>query len=345
MNASDVVFVGRGASPVAYYRIMLPAMALGIDYVGVRGLPPGLSYATGIVGGESKMPDLSEYKCVVIQQPRGDGWLRAIEMLKARGITVLAEIDDYYHGVQFVEGHGHRDAFAREELVKYETCLRAVDGLIVSTPWLAKAYRAFNKRSWVCRNGIDPARYCYELPARNATHIGWAGGTGHKMAAMPWLQATALAMAERPNTCFISIGERFADGFQVHFGPNRATSVPFCQVEQYPAAMTNIDIALGPAGQETFFKAKSDLRWLEASALGIPLIGHPQVYGGIVDRHTGFRAVTPKGVQRLLIELIDNPELRKEVGARAREWVLSRRTMSVTCADWEAPLSWALARS
>jgi glycosyltransferase involved in cell wall biosynthesis len=346
MNSDDVLFVGLGATAVCYYRILLPATALGADYIGVRSEPPSLRWATGLVAGQScVIPDFSDYKVVVVQQPHGEGWLNAIKQLQARGVTVLAESDDFIAGVGQIKSHDYRQAFDQEFLASHQACLRAADGIIVSTEFLAKAYRPLNKRSWVCRNGIDPARYAYELPAREACHFGWAGATGHTEAAMPWMQATALAMAARPQTCFVSIGQPFADGFKVHFGESRAVSVPFCAIEQYPAAMTHMDVALGPAGKENFFKAKSDLRWLEAGALGIPLVGHPAVYSQIRDGIDGFRAVSPERVKDLLVELADDRDLRTGIGASARERILTSRTIEHTVTDWEAPLGWAMSRS
>jgi hypothetical protein len=37
--------------------------------------------------------------------------------------------------------------------------MKACDAMIVSTPWLAKRYRKFNSRIFVCKNGIDTKRY------------------------------------------------------------------------------------------------------------------------------------------------------------------------------------------
>ena len=49
-------------------------------------------------------------------------------------------------------------------------------------------------------------------------------------------------------------------------------------------------VALAPAGKGDFFRGKSDLRWLEAGALGIPTIADPPVYWRVEHGVTGFRA-------------------------------------------------------
>jgi len=334
IDPSEILFVGIGASAVCYYRVLLPATALGADYIGLNGDPPQVSYATGLVRGQSQVPRFSDYKVVVLQQPKGAGWLKVIDELQSHGVTVIYEVDDWLHAIEAQQDHDFRDAFKHDQMAAYEACMRSCDGMIVSTDFLASCYRPFNRNVWVCRNGIDPARYAYTRPERETVNIGWAGATGHRDAAVPWLQAAAQVMSRRPSSCFVSIGQPFAEGFVPHFGAERALSIPWCAIEQYPAAMTMFDIALAPAGKSGFYKAKSDLRWLEASALGIPVIGHPYVYRDIEDGVTGFRAMKPEKVQSLLLDLIDSPELRTVVGEQARAHVLSQRTYTAMSPLW-----------
>ena len=48
--------------------------------------------------------------------------------------------------------------------------MRIVDGVICSTEFLARRYRKFNERQWVCPNGIDLKRYAYARPRARAGH-------------------------------------------------------------------------------------------------------------------------------------------------------------------------------
>jgi intein/homing endonuclease len=252
----STLFVGLGNSAPFYYRVMLPARTLGQDYVGVYGQPPNLHYATGIVKGDSCMPNFFEYSVVVLQQPQGREWRDLIRRLRAAGTTVLVEVDDYLHGVGNQTGHYFRSHYNKARLAKHEECFKAANGLIVSTPHLARVYKPFNKRIWVCENGIDPMRYAYSRPPRSTINIGIVCATGHEDSVMPWLQATAQVMAQRENTVFVSIGQGFASAFVPHFGEQRAVSVPFTAIECYPAAMALLDIALAPGGSTSWHRAK-----------------------------------------------------------------------------------------
>lgn len=332
--AKDVLFVGMGSTSVAHYRCFLPARVLGCDHVGVADVPPQTLWVTGIVKGESKLPNYLDYKVVILQQPRGQAWLGAIRAMQTAGVRVLFEVDDYLHGIERQKDHDYREMFTRKSLREYELCMRACDGLVASTDFIARKYRQFNRNVWVCRNGVDLARYDLKLPRRPQINIGWAGATGHRNAIVPWLKAVAAVMRQRDLVNFVSIGESFAQPFAETFGEKRALSVPFAGMEQYPAAMTHMDIALGPAAHTAFYQGKSDLRWLEAGALGIPIVAHPLVYGDIRDRVTGFLAATPDVVEKTLLELVDDPLLRRHVGDNARRYVRQHRAIDVTAHDW-----------
>lgn len=334
----DVLFSGLGASAVCYYRVMLPAMELGADWTGVVGEPPSLSYVTGLVrteGGlfDSKLPDYDEYPVVILQQPNSMAWFSEIERLQKKGIKVLFEVDDYLHGIRKVQGHDFANHFNKEMLGRAEMLMKRCDGIICSTPFIAKRYRKFGD-TYVCQNGLDLARYDLTRPERKTVNIGWAGATGHREGMAKWVQAVYQVMAENDNVCFISVGRPFAHGLAEHFGKERSLSVPFAAIEQYPAAMTMFDIALAPAGKGGFFRGKSDLRWMEAGALAIPTVADPLVYHRIENGVNGFHADTPVEALEILRRLVGDAELRTIVGERAQEYIRENCSIQTTAQQW-----------
>jgi glycosyltransferase involved in cell wall biosynthesis len=335
----DACFVGLGTTSVMWYRIALPAMKLGADYVGLYEEPPDCLYATGIVKGLSQRPNFLDYKVVVVQQPRGPRWLKWIRELQSRGIKVVFEVDDWLHAIKNQKDHDFRDQFDNQALSDLEMCMKACDAMIVSTEHLRNAYRHFNRKIYVCENGVDVGRYDLKLPLRSEVMIGWAGATGHRNAVTPWLQAVARVMARRAHVRFVSIGQPFATAFHAHFPEERAIAVPFAAIEQYPAAMTMMDIALGPAAHTGFYRGKSDLRWLEAGALGVPIVAHPLVYPRIEDGVTGFHATTPQEIEKVLLKLVDDRGLRRIVGHNARSYVRRERAAEITSLRWKEVLA------
>jgi glycosyltransferase involved in cell wall biosynthesis len=333
-----VLFIGMGATPVAWYRCFMPALFLGADWIGVIGRPTKLRPVTGLVNNQSRMPSFEDYPIIVIQQPRGREWAALIRGMQERGAQVLFEVDDYLHGIPKMKDHDFSRDFSAADLGELERCMEACDGIICSTEYIARKYARFNERVWVCENGIDTARYRLTRPERPLVNIGWAGGTGHVRSAVPWVREAYVALGERDHTGFVSVGQNFAETFVPRYGHERAISVPWCAIEEYPAAMTLFDIALAPAATSgrarSFFKGKSDLRWLEASALGIPVIAEPSVYRHIEHGVTGFHASSPQEVLELLLRLVDDPSLRLEVGARAKQHVEEHRDIRVAVDQW-----------
>jgi hypothetical protein len=323
-----------GASAVGWYRCYLPALFLGADWIGVIGQPPNLHYVTGLVANATKMPNFLDYKVIVIQQPRGRGWLTMIRGLQSQGIKVVYEVDDYLHAIRKTQGHDFTSHFAKKDLAELELCMRVCDAMICSTAFIARRYRQHNANVSVCETGLDLGRYRLTRPPRPTVTIGWAGATGHASSVLPWIEATARVMLARPNANFATIGQNYADGLADAF-PGRTISVPWTMVETYPAAMTLFDIALAPAGKGNFFRGKSDLRWLEAGALGIPIVADPDVYPQIEDGVTGFHAATPVHAGELVMALVDDPNLRLQVGEAARAHVAEHRDMRVCCRNWE----------
>jgi glycosyltransferase involved in cell wall biosynthesis len=288
---------------------------------------------TGMVPDDFRIADAADYDVVVVQQVGGPAWLKAIREWQAAGATVLYEIDDWLHGVRKLKGHAHAERLDRGTVESYELCMRAADGVICSTEWLARRYRSVNPRTWVCRNGIDLKRYEFTRPQRDHVGIGWSGGTGHIDAFKPWIAELGAVMRERPETRFTSVGQDFADWLKPEFGA-RTLSIPFTAMEVYPAAMTHFDIALAPAGRQDYYKGKSDLRWLEAGAMGLPCIADPGVYPEIEHGVTGFHAATPGEMREILLELIADPGLRERVGAAARAHVVAERSFPGAAATW-----------
>src|SRR4051794_28762347 len=164
---------------ICWYRCALPAMALGQDWVGVRGEPPALTPITGRTRRPFEFEQLADYDVVVLQQPATRDWLHEIRRLQSAGVKVLFEIDDYLQSVRKIRTHEARGEFTREHVAGIELNMRLADGLITSTQFLADRYRKFNANIWVCRNGLDTRRYDVEPAPRQGVTIGWAGGVGH----------------------------------------------------------------------------------------------------------------------------------------------------------------------
>jgi glycosyltransferase involved in cell wall biosynthesis len=333
LSSEDVLFVGKGTGVVPWYRTGLPAFNLGCDWIGAVGRPNDLRMDTSLKRGGHVMPNLYSYKVIVLQQVHGPDWMREICRLRDQGIKVIYEVDDYLHGVRRVKGHSARRMYTRKVMPLFEMCMRVCDAMIVSTEWLANAYKRFNRNIYVCRNGVDSRRYAkFRLPRRRTLNFGWAGGEGHLESVSAWLPAIDALLRENENYRFISIGLSAARALN---NPKQAVSLPFISIENFPGALTNIDVAIAPAARNSFFAAKSDLRFLETGALAIPLVADPFVYRDCIPGETALYAENADEAYEALRKLAGDAELRKEIGYNARDYVNQNRSIERAVEQWE----------
>jgi glycosyltransferase involved in cell wall biosynthesis len=334
------MFVGYGPDMISYYRCFLPAVALGVDYTAwVADLQVNdFKLVTGFGTRPPTVEELFDYEVVVIQQPRGVRWLKVIRDLQDAGVTVLYEIDDYVKSARKTKSHEMSDTITAEFVRQMELAMHVADGIICSTDFLARRYRSLNARTWTCPNGIDLPRYDHPRIEHEGVTIGWAGGVGHKLSLARWEPAIRAVLRARPEARFMSAGHLAAREFIAEFGRERAISVPPAKIEVYPATFSLFDVAIAPSAGNNLFRGKSDLRWLEASAAGVPLIADPDVYPEIEDGVTGVHAQTTEEAEAALLALIDDRERRQRIGAQAKAHITEHRRAQVTAEAWRSVL-------
>lgn len=253
---------------------------------------------------------------------------------------VLFESDDFMFGVQsdslaFVDWHP--DSPAERTAM---TQLMTADGVIVSTEYLAAMYGRVNPNVHVVHNGIDPDLWPKPnySPGRRV-RIGWQGGASHDRD------------FEQIKDVVLSLATELRDKVEWHFQggvPNWcknhkaiSCSIDWVPVEQYPAVMQslNLDIGIAPLCDSTFARSKSDLRFLEFSALGIPTVATDcPAYNTVQDGVTGMKVRTPEEWASAIRFLVDNHDKRRELGLNARQWVMDNRTIYHSADEYLAAL-------
>jgi glycosyltransferase involved in cell wall biosynthesis len=331
LSSEDVLFIGREKATSSWYRCVLPANALGCDWITIQ---PDLSTFTGTM----RRTYWEDYKLIICQLAVEEHYVQEIKELRMLGIKVLYDIDDYVFGTGAAKHHVHAKDFAKKKTQDaYKRAMEACDGIICSTPFLAEKYAEYGP-TWVCRNGIDLQRYQYTRKPHNEFRFGWAGapGVGHREAMGPWLSVVADVLREIPDSRFYSVGEPFALDLKPEFG-DRAVAIPWVLLEVFPMTLLNFDVGLAPALDTDFWRGKSDLRWLEYSAMGVATIGDPNLYPSIENLHTGTLSVTPESVYVDLMSFADDIYDAEKIGKTAQQVVTQTRNHKVTGLDWIKP--------
>ena len=151
--------------------------------------------------------------------------------------------------------------------------MRESDAIIVSTPYLKELYSEFNDHIYVVPNSIDFELWDRVQHGRNKGRIsiGWVGGANHKDYLEIIEPCISAIIDKYPQAEFV-----FGHGMHPDFkGRKGVRHMPaFSPVLKYPkmVARMGLDIGLAPLVDNAFNRAKSNLRWLEYSALGIPTV-------------------------------------------------------------------------
>lgn len=161
--------------------------------------------------------------------------------------------------------------------------MRVADGLVVSTPYLADLYSRFNRNVMLVTNAIDFKEWDPVSPVRrhDRLRLGWIGGRTHTKELLMIAPVIKELLAKHPQAYFYVINSGlkhyakhkgiryiFDDCERVHYTDR---SVP---INLYPRFMSSFgfDIGVAPLEDCNFNRGKSNLRWLEYSALQIPTV-------------------------------------------------------------------------
>jgi glycosyltransferase involved in cell wall biosynthesis len=331
----ETLWIGLGNSAQAWYRCALPANHLDQDWIGAyNGIPnEGGVMLTGNI--QEPVIDYDKYDNIILQLVNEPIWIEKVLEWQKDGKKVFYECDDFIHGIHNIKDHKFRSAFAKKRVKSYTEIMKVCDGIICSTEFLAEQYKKYNSNVYVCENGIDCNLYDNEKHyyEDDRVIVGWSGGTGHLQAMKSWFTQVINVMSYRDNVHFLTCGANYADQVAKIY-PTRSLSIPWTTIENYPFVVSGFDIAIAPSHVSKYFRSKSDLRWLEAAASGVPVIANPITYAQIQDGVTGMLAATPDEFEDKLLELVKDEELRREIGLQGKQYIQKHRDISVVKNQW-----------
>lgn len=260
-----------------------------------------------------------------------------LEMKHKHQKPFIIEVDDNYIDVPpWNEAyHSFRNgaSFRRISL----DSMRNADALMVTTPHLGELYTQFNNDVYVIENSLDfkgDRKFVgwdtVSVRKHEGTRIGWIGGRAHfedLMMVAPVLKEILITHSE-VKLCLINSAIKescknlnrpypFEGLKNVHYADR---SVP---INRYAAFMASFgyDIGIAPLVDCNFNRSKSNLRWLEYSALKIPTVatGISHFNQSIDHGETGFliRENNLAEWKSTLEMLIKEPAIREYVGRNA----------------------------
>lgn len=343
MQRLDILFCGVGddLKGITHWRTLVPARALGAMVVCQDQM--GRVHYT-----ERCFHD--EPSTVIVQMPVFKWQLLQMQRAKSEGRRVLANVDDYLPSIPKMwkrGAHGHGHVFNAEVQRRHRQALETCDGIICSTPWLQKKYGSVNE-TLLGRNGLDLDRYQVPEVEHDTRIVGWSGGTGHRNAFRSIVPAIDRVLDDVPESLFVVQGDnlladvdqgrqKWLDEEGKAKPDGRVAHFKWSDLWTYPRDMAAFWVGLAPAEVNDFYRAKSQLRFYEASAVGVPLVADP-MYDEIRHGVDGFIATNEGEWYEYMVQLLTDEDLRREMSGAAKERAHSEFGMQHRAVEWDAAI-------
>lgn len=302
----------------------------------VEGLTIG-QYIRGCIDRACEQAD------IVIWHPMYYEWSLDffLEMQHKHQKPFIVEMDDNYVDVppwnEAYNGFRNGSPFRRIGL----DCMRNADALMVTTPHLAQTYQDVNDNIYLIENSLDfkgDRKFVgwdkVSIRKHSGTRIGWIGGRAHFEDLMMVAPVLREILIKYPDVTLCLVNSAIKASCQalnhpypfeglknVHYADR---SVAINRYAKF-AASFGFDIGIAPLVDCNFNRSKSNLRWLEYSALDIPTVasGVSHFTHSIQHGKDGFliKDNDLNAWKETLEQLINEPSLRQQVGRTANKRV------------------------
>jgi glycosyltransferase involved in cell wall biosynthesis len=230
------------------------------------------------------------------------------------------------------------------------TLCRAAAGVIVSTPFLKDRFSRLNPRVHVVPNALDERLFFADtvMAPRGSGEklvVGFMGTLTHEADLMLVVQPLLALLRRHAGDIEFQIVGAVSDRswLRVFDGlPVAKLEVPPESVE-YPAFIgwmrrnLSWDIAIAPLADSPLNRGKSDIKFLDYSALGLPGVysAVPPYLETVRQGETGILvANSPAEWYEALETLVRDPALRSSIATRSQEYVRSQRTLEHCATAW-----------
>lgn len=263
---------------------------------------------------------------------------QAVPMLRERGIAVVVDMDDdlttiHPSNIAFTRLHPKNTDTRYYSWANAEKACRDATMVTVSTPALLKPY-APHGRGRVLYNRI-PARYL-EIRHPDTNQVGWGGSVHSHPDDLPTVGPAISRLIREGRADYLSIGD--PEGVRAALGlPHEPNSYGAVSVGEWPYALGHLGVGIAPLADTVFNAAKSWLKPLEMSAVGVPWVASPRAeYRRLHELGVGTLADRPRDWYRAIRGLLDDEGRRAEQTAAGRAVAAEHTIEGNAWRWWEA---------
>ena len=314
------------------------------------------SLRTEKISNEVRAQAVLDSDVVVFHRPNDDRALKVAEMLRSQGKKIVMDNDDTYKGFDKTKLGKLADKFGAVE-AGVDNFGKFADLITCSTEFLRQEYLKLNPNVVVLPNCVDPDDWPdQDEILRNdgpKVRIGLIGSVGlHTDVAGFTHVLDALLKRKDVQLVVFALPADTPESKDVHnyYLPElnfwKSYNVewqPFVPIENYIETLNGLklDMLLIPRSDDYFNRCKSNIKFLEASMLEIPVVAQ-----GFTTNDSPYQA-DPEDAQHMKVvvdnskwmeeisPLIESHLLRREQGIKAREYVLGKYQIKDNLHKWE----------
>lgn len=285
---------------------------------------------------------VSHYDLLILHRvPHSEFVEDIVRTARARGRITLFDIDDLVFDSKVAASidalrwmEPDEQALYMDGVRRYQLTLEICDGALLATEYLAQAVAQAGKPAWVHRNALslellEISAEAVRTQARptDKVVIGYASGTRtHHRDFQEAEIALERILRAYPQVELWIIGHLDLDERWAGWG-SRVRRIPFMPWCALPTTLAQLDINLAPLEPGSpFCMAKSELKYVEAAAVGVPTVATRVGAFEFAIRHgeNGLLATSSEDWFEALDCLVTNPSARLVMGERARSDTLQR---------------------
>lgn len=314
------------------------------------------SLRTEKMSNEVRAQAVLDADVVVFHRPNDDRALKVAEMLRKQGKKVVMDNDDTYKGFDKSKLGRLADKFGQVE-AGIDIFGKFADLVTCSTEFLRQEYLKLNSNVVVLPNCVDPDDWPEEdeilKNEGEKIRIGLVGSVGlHTDVAGFTHVLDALLKKENVQLVVFALPANTPESRDVHnyYKPEldfwksyQVEWQPFVPIQDYIETLNNLrlDMLLIPRSDDYFNRCKSNIKFLEASMLEIPVIAqgfttNDSPYQADPEDSKHMKVIVDNSKWMEEIEaLLANKELRLEMGKKARAYVLSKYQIKDNIYKWQ----------
>ena len=332
---AKVLFVTSGTGDSAMYRAYNPAEELRLHGISAYGINADNVDILNLV---------DKCKIFIFHRVSYTDFIKSIiEKIKKQKKEIIFETDDLVYDPKYLSQMDYFKKMGREEQALYENGIGAeiindpyVKVCTTTVSYLAEKLKEKNKKVFVVPNKMsqDEWDFCQNIKGKKESkdgfiRIAYASGTLSHNKDFASIKEALLSILKKYSQVKLYLMGPLDIPNEFNEFKDQVEFLSFAPRKQFLRNLNKADINLAPLELgNPFCESKSALKFSEAGALGVPTVAvKNQTFSEtIIDGVDGFLAGSTAEWVEKIGRLIEDSELRRSMGERAREKILKNYT-------------------